>query len=75
MYYLPGREGGEWKYIRVNGRCLDKGKFEEFKTRFYNLEGWDTRTGWPNKRTLESLGLKSVADELEKKKKLGPEGI
>jgi len=70
-YYLPGREGGEWKYIRVNGRCLDKGKFEEFKTRFYNLEGWDTRTGWPNRRTLESLGLKSVADELEKNKKLG----
>jgi aldehyde:ferredoxin oxidoreductase len=71
MYYLPGREKGKWDYIRVNGRCLDKAKFEEFKTRFYNLEGWDTRTGWPKRGTLESLGLKSVADELEKNKKLG----
>jgi aldehyde:ferredoxin oxidoreductase len=70
MYYLPGREKGKWDYIRVNGRCLDKAKFEEFKTRFYNLEGWDSRSGWPKRRTLESLGLKFVADELEKKGKL-----
>jgi aldehyde:ferredoxin oxidoreductase len=71
MYYLPGREKGKWDYIRVNGRCLDKGRFEEFKTKFYNLEGWDTRSGWPKRRTLESLDLKSIADELERNKKLG----
>lgn len=69
-YYLPGREKGRWDYIRVNGRHLDKAKFEEFKTRFYNLEGWDTRSGWPKRRTLESMGLKFVADELDKKGKL-----
>jgi aldehyde:ferredoxin oxidoreductase len=71
MYYLPGREKGKWEYIRVNGRCLDKAKFEEFKTRFYNLEEWDTRSGWPKRITLESLGLKFVADELQQKGKLG----
>ena len=71
MYYLPGKDKGRWDYIRVNGRCLDKTKFEEFKTRFYNLEGWDTRSGWPKRKTLESLGLKFVADELEEKRKLG----
>jgi len=71
MYYLPGKEKGKWDYIRVNGRCLDKGRFEEFKTKFYNLEGWDTRSGWPKRRTLESLDLKSIADELERNKKLG----
>jgi aldehyde:ferredoxin oxidoreductase len=70
-YYLPGREKGRWDYIRVNGRHLDKTKFEEFKTRFYNLEGWDTRSGWPKRRTLESMGLKFVADGLNKKGKLG----
>jgi aldehyde:ferredoxin oxidoreductase len=69
-YYLPGREKGKWDYIRVNGRYLDKAKFEEFKTKFYNLEGWDAHTGWPKRGTLESLGLKSVADELEKNKNL-----
>ena len=71
MYYLPGRDKGKWDYIRVNGRCLDRARFEEFKTEFYNLEGWDVRTGWPKRGTLESLGLKSVADELERHKKLG----
>jgi aldehyde:ferredoxin oxidoreductase len=70
-YYLPGREKGRWDYIRVNGRCLDKAMFEKFKTRFYSLEGWDTSSGWPKRGTLESLGLKFVADELEKKGKLG----
>lgn len=70
-YFLPGREKGAWKYIRVNGRRLDRAKFEEFKTRFYQLEGWDTRTGWPTKKTLEGLGLSSVAQELEKQKRIG----
>jgi aldehyde:ferredoxin oxidoreductase len=71
MYYLPGRENGKWDYIRVNGRCLDKARFEEFKTKFYNLEGWDARSGWPTRKTLDSLGLTVVANELEKKGKLG----
>ena len=71
MYCLPGREKGQWDYIRVNGRCLDKVRFEDFKTKFYTLEGWDTHSGWPKRRTLESTGLKFVADELEKNKKLG----
>jgi aldehyde:ferredoxin oxidoreductase len=70
MYYLPGKEKGWWDYIRVNGRHLDRAKFEEFKTRFYNLEGWDNRSGWPKRRTLESLGLTFVADELEKERKI-----
>jgi aldehyde:ferredoxin oxidoreductase len=70
-YYLPGREKGKWDYIRVDGRYLNKARFEEFKTRFYNLEGWDTRSGWPKRKTLDSLGLKYVADELEEKRKLG----
>jgi aldehyde:ferredoxin oxidoreductase len=71
MYGLPGRENGQWKYVQVNGRSLDRAKFEEFKTRFYNLEGWAPRSGWPTRGTLESLGLKYVADELEKIRKLG----
>lgn len=71
MYLLPGKENGAWDYIRVNGRYLDRAKFEEFKTRFYRLEGWDVHTGWPKGDTLKSMGLKSVAEELEKKERLG----
>ena len=69
--FMPGREKGEWKYLQMNGRRLDKQKFEEWKTRFYRLEGWDPKTGWPTRKTLEGAGLKKVADELEKRGKLG----
>jgi aldehyde:ferredoxin oxidoreductase len=64
-YYLPGRRNGEWDYICVNDRHLDRAKFEEFKTTYYKLEGWDPSTGWPTRKTLESLGLTNVADTLE----------
>lgn len=70
-YYLPVHENGEWTYKNVWGRKLDKAKFEEWKTKYYKLEGWDTKTGWPTRKTLEELDLKEVADELEKQGKLG----
>ena len=38
---------------------------------FYEFEGWDPRTGYPNRQTLEGLGLKHVANLLEAKQKLG----
>ena len=74
-YLMPGRENGEWTYFNAAGRCIDREKFEEFKTRFYNLAGWDPATGYPIRGTLESLGLGYVADELEKNGKLGKEQI
>ncbi len=70
-YYLPGRKDGRWDWINVNGRHLDRGNFESFKTRYYDLEGWDESSGWPKRSTLESLGMKHVADELEVNGKLG----
>lgn len=70
-YFMPGVEDGEWKYLRLDGRRLEKEKFEAFKTRFYAFQGWDSKTGWPKRSTLESYGLKNVADELERKTKLG----
>jgi aldehyde:ferredoxin oxidoreductase len=70
-YYLPGRENGTWTYIDVTGRVMDKDKFDEWKTKFYTLEGWDTSSGWPTRSTLEGLGLKRVADKLEANGKLG----
>jgi aldehyde:ferredoxin oxidoreductase len=68
---LPGMEDGEWGYYDYCNRSLDKKKFDEFKTRFYELEGWDTKTGWPKGSTLSSLGLGYVANELKRKGKLG----
>ena len=50
---------------------LDRKKFDEFKTRFYRIQGWDTATGYPTRTALEPLGLGYVVDELEKNGKLG----
>jgi len=72
-FTMPVNENGEWEYATVGPRSIDRTKFEEFKTRYYELEGWGTETGWPTRSTLESLGLESVADELEDKGKLGKE--
>lgn len=71
--YMPGMEDGKWKYINVEGRYLDKKKFDEWKTLYYEFEGWDPQTGWPTRKTLEFLDLKEVADELEEKGRVGKE--
>ncbi len=64
---------GKWDYCSGKGRTMDRDKFEDFKTRFYIREGWDTATGWPTRSTLEQMGLKNVADTLEAAGKLGAE--
>jgi aldehyde:ferredoxin oxidoreductase len=69
--YMPGKENGKWDYYGYSQRTLDRDGFDEFKTRFYELQGWDTATGYPTRAALESLGLGYVADELEEQGKLG----
>jgi len=69
--YMPGRENGKWDYYNYTDRSLDKNKFDEFKTRFYKLQGWDSDSGYPTRATLASLGLVYVADELERNGRLG----
>ncbi len=69
--YMPGIENGKWEYINLNNRSIDRTRFEEWKTKYYRLEGWDIASGWPSRETLASLGLEHVADELEKNNRLG----
>lgn len=38
--------------------------------RYYTLHEWDLKTSWPYRATYEKLGLKDVADHLEKKGRL-----
>lgn len=71
LYPLPVYEDGQWAYKDCGNRYIDRAGFDEFKTRFYSLMGWDTSSGWPTRTTLESLGLGNVADLLEAKGKLG----
>ena len=61
----------KWSYATGEGRKLDRAKVEEFKTGFYDFEGFNTSNGWPTRNTLEDLGLKNAADVMEKKGRLG----
>ncbi len=70
-YYLPVYQNGKWTYSANKGRVLDKAKFEEWKTKYYDFEGWNSSNGWPRRGTLEKIGLKKVADTLQSKGKLG----
>jgi aldehyde:ferredoxin oxidoreductase len=64
-------ESGNWRYQDLMGRSLDREKFEEWKSIFYRLEGWDSKTGWPTRATLELMEMGYVADVLEAAGKLG----
>jgi len=48
------------------GMKLDKAKFEKMKDKYYKLRGWNVETGIPTRETYEKLGLKDIADELER---------
>lgn len=70
-HILPVYENGQWCFSNNLGRTLDKGRFEEWKTMFFEAEGWDPGSGWPTRSSLEGLGLGKVADELQRKGRLG----
>jgi aldehyde:ferredoxin oxidoreductase len=70
-HHLPVYEDGKWKYSDCTGRMLDRSRFEEWKTKYYQFEGWDPSSGWPTRATLEKMGLDKVADELRSKGRLG----
>jgi aldehyde:ferredoxin oxidoreductase len=52
-------EGGE--------KAVPKSDFENAKTRYYQLRGWDEEKGWPTRERLAHLGLSDIADDLIKK--------
>jgi aldehyde:ferredoxin oxidoreductase len=70
-YFLPAKKKGKWEYVPLKNRSHDKNKFEEWKSAYYQFEGWDPGTGWPTRKTLDSLDMGNVADELQKNGRLG----
>ena len=43
---------------------LDRKKWDDLVTRYYEYRGWDEKNGRPLRATLEALGMKNVADKL-----------
>jgi len=54
-----------------DGVILDREKFLTLLDKYYELSGWNLDNGYPTRERLEALGLKDVADELERIGKLG----
>ena len=48
-----------------DGVMLDRERFLPLLSKYYELSGWDTATGWPTRAKLEELGMGDVADGLE----------
>lgn len=58
---------GIWRGFKLNWE-----KYNEMLTEYYNLHGWDPETGWQRRENLEKLGLRRVADILERHGHLPP---
>jgi aldehyde:ferredoxin oxidoreductase len=68
---IPVFNGTKWDWIDCSDLYLDNAGVENWKTAFYDFEGWDSQTGHPRRSTLQKLGLGHVADVLQTNKKLG----
>ncbi len=67
----PIYQDGTWSFENQDDLYLDRDGVELFKTNYYALEGWDQKTGWPTRKTLEGLGMKKVADLMASRNRLG----
>ena len=61
---VPGTDGQE--YSRM-GAILGRDEFENMKTEYYALRGWDNDSGLPTEEKFKDLDLGDIADELREK--------
>jgi aldehyde:ferredoxin oxidoreductase len=52
---------------KYKGVHIDRVKFEEMKDQYYELHGWDVKTGIPTPDKLDELGLKDLIPAMEEK--------
>jgi aldehyde:ferredoxin oxidoreductase len=62
-YELPG--AGDEIVVR-KGQTLDPAEFERMKDEYYQLRGWDIKTGLQKKEKLEELGLSVLCNDMER---------
>lgn len=53
--------------VDAAGRRYRKEDLERAKDEYYQLQGWDRSSGIPTRETLERLGLREVAGDLERR--------
>jgi aldehyde:ferredoxin oxidoreductase len=50
--------------VDMTGNILDRDKFKGMLKEYYQLRGWDEKTGLPGKKTLASLGMDDLVGAL-----------
>jgi len=63
----PGEEP-----VSMKGHVLNRTQFEKMRRGFYDLRGWDPRTGLQRPETMDRLGLSDVAHDLGERGLLAP---
>ena len=48
------------------GFSLTEGMWDRLLDEYYEMHGWEVRTGFPARATLEALGLRSIAEDLDR---------
>lgn len=59
---VPGKDGEPFSR---KGMVVDRKEFEKMKDEYYEIRGWDVKTGLQTKAKLEDLNLAQVAKTLE----------
>lgn len=50
--------------VDMTGNILDRDKFKGMLKEYYQIRGWDEKTGLPGKKTLTSLGMDDLIGAL-----------
>ncbi|MFC1839438.1 aldehyde ferredoxin oxidoreductase N-terminal domain-containing protein [Thermodesulfobacteriota bacterium] len=67
----PVFDGKKWDWKNCKELYFTEDGVDQWKTHFYDVEGWNKDSGYPTRKTLEDLGMKHVADHMQSKNKLG----
>jgi aldehyde:ferredoxin oxidoreductase len=52
----------------AQGMVIDRDTLERLKDAYYDLRGWDKKTGIPTIETLKALGLADLAADIQSEK-------
>jgi aldehyde:ferredoxin oxidoreductase len=59
---VPGKNG---EIVSRKGARLDRKDFENLKSEYYTLRGWDVPSGLPTEKKLKEPGLADIAADLK----------
>ena len=59
---VPGKNG---EIVSRKGAKVDRKDFENLKSEYYTLRGWDVPSGLPTEKKLKELGLADIAADLK----------